>query len=221
MNPFRIIVVLFSLMALTHAESLPRVLILGDSVYRTPYAAIVKELAGKAEIVRPELKSEELHNSASLLKQLPELLGSGKWDLILWSTGIGDQIHRAPGMKSFRIMPIEQGGVRNTSDEDFAKNLEQIIAQMKNSRARLVWLSTTPIKHGQVFQSGVELRTNAIAAKIMAAHLIEVLDMHTHITQVTAADKNRRAPQWETFGSNKIPIHEPMVKAIKKQLSLP
>lgn len=199
------------------AAAPPRVLILGDSVYRQPVGLITKELAGKAEIARPDLKSGAMFSSATALAHLDELLGTGKWDLILFNAGIGDLIHRAPGMASFRVMPVSEGGVRNTSDEDYARNLNELAKRLKATGATLAWLSTTPIKDSFAFVPDSEIQANAIAAKVMAAHKIPVLDMHGHITRLTA-NISSRAPQWETFGSNKILIHEPIIELIRSQL---
>lgn len=219
MNPLRTIACCFCALALAQAATPPRVLILGDTVYRQPVTTIAKEIAGKIEIVRPDLKSGEMFSSATVLANLDELLGEGKWDLIIFNAGIGDLIHRAPGMETFRVMPVSEGGIRNTSDEDYAKNLNELAQRLKATRAKLVWASTTPIKDNFVFIQGSEIQANAIAAKVMAAQRIPILDMHEHITRITA-DISPRAPQWETFGSNKVLIHEPIIELIRKQLSL-
>ena len=214
MNSLRILCSFHCALSLAHAATPPRVLILGDSVYQQPVGAVTKELAGKAEISRPTLKSGEMFSSTTLLANLDELLGTGKWDLILFNAGVGDLIHRAPGMEAFRVMPVAQGGVRNTSDEQYAKNLTALVDRLKATRAKLVWASTTPVKDSLVFIPGSEIGTNAIAAKVMASQRIPILDMHAH-------DLHPRAPQWDAFGSNKILIHEPIVELIRKQLSLP
>jgi acyl-CoA thioesterase-1 len=197
----------------------PRVLILGDSVYRQPQAIISKELAGKIELVRPEIRTGELFNSTAALAHLDELLGAGKWDLVIFNAGIGDLIHRAPGMKNFRIMPIEQGGVPNTSAKDYEANLNKLAERLKATGAKLVWASTTPLTDATVFVPDSEIGFNAIAAKVMAAHSIPILDMHGHITRLTAGTQPR-APRWETFGSNKFLIHAPILDLIKSQLPL-
>jgi hypothetical protein len=123
-------------------------------------------------------------------------------------------------METFRVMPVEQGGVRNTSDEDYAKNLNELAKRLKATGAKLAWLSTTPVKDGLVFIPDSEIQANALASKVMAAHNIPILDMHGHITRLTAGLPSR-APQWETFGSSKFLIHEPIVAMIRGNLSLP
>jgi hypothetical protein len=219
MHLLRFIACCCCVLSLADAKTLPRVLIIGDSVYRQPHGTIAKELSGKIELSRPEIKSDELLNSTTALAHLDELLDKGKWDLVIFNVGIGDLIHRAPGMKSFRLMPIEQGGVRNTSPTDYEANLNELAKRLKATRAKLVWASTTPLTTKLFLIPGSEIEANAIAAKVMASHRIPVLDLHGHITQLTA-NAPPRSPQWETFGSNKILIHEPIMRAIKSQLSL-
>jgi hypothetical protein len=219
MNLIRLIAYCFAI-SIAHAKPLPRVLILGDEVYRQPRDIIAKELSGKIELVRPEIKTREMLSSATIITFLDDLLGKEKWDLILFNVGIVDLIHRAPNMKSFRLMPIEQGGVRNTSDKDYEANLIKLTGRLKATGAKLAWLSTTPTKDALIFVPDSEIGTNAIAAKVMAAQKIPVIDMHGHITSLTAK-LPPRAAQWETFGSKKIAIHEPIVDFIKRQKILP
>ena len=54
-----------------------------------------------------------------------------KWDLIHFNCGLGDLIHRAPGMKAFRVMPIHVGGIRNTPKDQYAKNLDTLVKELK------------------------------------------------------------------------------------------
>ena len=50
-------------------------------------------------------------------------------------------------MKSFRVMPIHVGGIRNTSEKEYAQNLDTLVRALKERapKAKLVWASTTPI----------------------------------------------------------------------------
>lgn len=143
MNLFRFFACCCSALTLAHAKTPPRVLILGDSVYRQPHGMIAKELSGKIELARSEIKSGEMLSSATALAHLEDLLGDGKWDLVIFNVGIGDLIHRAPDMKSFRLMPVNQGGVRDTNGKDYEANLNELVKRLKATRAKLVWASTS------------------------------------------------------------------------------
>jgi acyl-CoA thioesterase-1 len=75
----------------------------------------------------------------------------GKWDVIHFNFGIHD---------------------RNTPVSEYAQRLEQIVARLSKTGARLVWASTTPIPDDvakkQTAASIVE--RNRAAAEMMARH---------------------------------------------------
>ena len=128
-------------------ERLPRVLILGDSVYQQPAGDAAKELKGRVEVVYVALQPGEVRNVQTVLKNFESLVGEGPWDLIHFNVGLGDLVHRAPGMKSFRVMPIEAGGVRAASPKVYEEKLRELVARLRATNAKLVWASTTPIRH--------------------------------------------------------------------------
>lgn len=197
----------------------PRVLILGDSVYQNPAQHATKLLQGKAVIVRAD-QSGEAFNTTTALANLDELLGPEKWDLIHFNYGLGDLVHRAPGMKSFRSMPVRSGGIRATSPADYEKNLTEIVKRLKATGAKLIWASTTPITGDGlgIYEIGSELEYNAIAAKIMTANQIPVNDMHATICAMLEPTKNGGSHP-TNFG--RISIHPPLIAAICRELAIP
>jgi hypothetical protein len=208
-------------MAEKAGEAVPRVLILGDSSYNQPSQQMAKFLKGKVEIVFPPIKPGEARNSSTGLVNLDVLMGEGKWDLICFNFGLGDLIHRAPGMKSFRVMSSEAGGVRTTDPKQYAKNLTELIKRLKATGAKLVWASTTPIRKdlNGLFEIGSETKYNAIAAKVMAANRVPVIDMHSKMVTLLEAVKPQRDEPF-SFGKA-ISIHPPLVVAICRKLALP
>lgn len=203
------------------AQALPRVLVIGDAVYREPVAILAKELKGRVEVVRPELPKGAVLDSASVLEHLDTLLGQGKWDLIHFNVGLGDLIHRAPGMKELRVMPIGSGGVRNTGPARYESNLEELVRRLKATGARLVWASTTPIRASatDVFALGSEIEYNAIAAKVMTDTGIPTNDMYSHVKGMI--DMNKPAAHgFDPFDFDRKPIHEPVATVILSSLDL-
>ncbi|MEZ5948542.1 MAG: SGNH/GDSL hydrolase family protein [Planctomycetaceae bacterium] len=100
---------------------LPRVLLIGDSVSRGYTQAVRRELAGVANVHRAPANCGP---TASGLKNIDVWLGDGKWDLIHFNFGIHD---------------------RNTPLPDYLQRLELLIKRMRQTGAKLVWASTTPI----------------------------------------------------------------------------
>jgi hypothetical protein len=106
--------------------ALPRVLLIGDSIsigYTLPTRAA---LAGKANVHRPPTNCGGTPN---ILRHLDEWLGSGRWDVIHFNSGIHD-IKRP-------------GGNRVVTPEQYEKNLRIVVQRLKQTGAALVWCSTT------------------------------------------------------------------------------
>lgn len=202
-------------------KALPRVLILGDQIYQQPAADLNKELKGKAEIHYPRLEPGVVWNSATALELLDQQLGEGQWDLIHFNCGLGDLIHRVPGVKAFRVMPRHAGGIRTTAPGQYEKNLHALVARLKATGAKLVWASTTPIRHSStnVFEKGAEIEYNALAAKVMAKHGIPTNDMYTFVKGLI--DMNKPAGHGaDPFFFDRKPIHPPLREILRKDLGV-
>ena len=202
-------------------EQLPRVLIIGDRVYQQPANEVKKELKAKVDVVYATLAPDEVRNSETLLQDLDRLLGDGPWDLIHFNVGLGDLVYRAPGMKSFRVLPRQVGGVRCTSVEQYEKNLRQLCDRLLATEARVVWASTTPIRHSStnVFELGSEVTYNKAAKRVMAEKKIPVNDMYQSVRDLI--DMDRPASHGaDPFFFDRKPIHSPIVKIILTQLDL-
>jgi hypothetical protein len=203
---------------LAMCADLPRVLVLGDSMYQPLSQQAAKSLQGKAEIVFRN--DPEVFNTTTALAKIEELLGDGKWDLIHFNFGLGDLVHRAPGMKSFRVMPQAAGGILATDPAQYAKNLDQLAKRLQATGVKIVWASTTPI-HGTengLYRPGSEIEYNAIAAKVMTANRIPVSDMHAAVTEILGDAKLDKSPFSLPRG---VSIHPPFVAAVCRDLSIP
>lgn len=200
-------------------SSLPRVLFLGDRYYHVTAAEVAKQLKGKAEVVYIGTEPGEVRNSTFILENFDKLLGDKPWDLILFNTGLGDLIYRVPNMKAFRVLPMSSGGVRATSPEKYQSNLETLVKKLKATKAKLVWLSTTPIRNSttEVFAMQSEIEYNKIAARIMKEHQVPTLDMYQYVYDLINMNKPA-SHNADPFTTDKKPIHEPIVKAIEKWL---
>ena len=203
-------------------KSLPRVLILGDQIYQQSASELKKELKGKVEIHCPRLEPGEIWNSTTALELLDRQLGDGQWDIIHFNCGLGDLIHRVPGVKAFRVMPRHAGGIRTTSPQQYEKNLSALVTRLKVTKAKLVWASTTPIRHSStnVFAKGSEIEYNAIARKVMGKHSIPINDMHTFVKGLI--DMNKPAGHGaDPFFFDRKPIHSPLLRIVTHHLDFP
>jgi len=218
-----ILLLLITLLALgvQAQEQLPRVLIIGDDMYNQSARSVVQELKDKANVVHVKAKQGAVLNSTYVLENLDEILGQQPWDVIYFNVGLGDLIYRAPNMESFRVMPIHAGGVRATSPDKYEENLRALVQRLKQTNAKLIWASTTPIRASgpNVFELGSEIEYNRIAAEVMAEAGVAISDMYSHMVQVIDMDKPA-SHNADPFDTDKKPIHEPIVESVLRALGL-
>ena len=102
----------------------------------------------------------------------------GGWDVIHFNHGVWDQATLDPKTGQ-RAEPGK--GVIRTSIEDYEKNLRTIVARLKQTRATLIWASTTPILVGSApGYAGGEMvdKYNAVAAKVMQENGVLIDDLN-------------------------------------------
>jgi lysophospholipase L1-like esterase len=143
--------------------TLPRVLLIGDSISRGYTLAVREKLAGKANVHRAPANCGAVGLG---LRKLDVWLGDGDWDVIHFNFGIHDQ-----------ATPVAK----------YSRQLELLVRRLKKTGATLVWASTTPIPGNPA--KGVSdnsiVALNAAAAKIMAEHGIAVDDLYSAIAPHT------------------------------------
>jgi hypothetical protein len=139
---------------------LPRVLIIGDSISRGYTLAVRNALASKANVHRAPANCGPTELG---IEKIDLWLGDGKWDVIHFNFGCHD---------------------RETPIADYNRRLEQLVKRMKQTGARLMWASTTPIpddpSKNHVPTSIVE--RNAAAAEIMQKHGVAINDLFTAVS---------------------------------------
>lgn len=140
--------------------TLPRVLLIGDSVSRAYTQAVRKALAGKANVHRAPANCGP---TKAGVEKLEAWLGDGKWDLIHFNFGIHD-----------RATPLE----------DYRDRLAQIVDRLAATGAKLVWATTTPIPDVETkgFAAKAIVERNLVAAEVMAAKNVTVNDLFTAVT---------------------------------------
>lgn len=215
---------------------LPRALVLGDSIYAQHARGVSAELKGKAHVVMADYPRELVLNSATAIEHLDMLLGrvdrNGKalpedkwpvWDLIHFNVGLGDLIHRMPGIESFRVLPIHAGGVVATPPNQYEQNLVELVKRLKQKApgAKLVWAHTTPIRasRSNVFKLGSEIEYNRIAERVMNQHRVPINDMHAYAKSIMDMDKPASHGA-DPFSFDKKPIHPPLVEVIARALKI-
>lgn len=162
-----------AMQAIQDAPNLPRVLLIGDSISIGYTLDTRRLLAGKANVHRP---LENCAHTEKGLEKLDEWLGSKKWDVIHFNWGLHDL--KYVDQKGNRVPP-KSGGKQLHSPEEYAKNLEKLVLQLKKTGAKLIWATTTPVPEGAGGRiKGDAAKYNAVAEKIMRKHSVAINDLY-------------------------------------------
>jgi hypothetical protein len=174
--------------------NLPRVLLIGDSVSRGYTQPARKALAGKANVHRAPTNCGP---TATGLKNIDVWLGDGKWDLIYFNFGIHD---------------------RNAPIADYTQRLEQLIERMKETGAKLVWATTTPIPDDPSKKRSAAsiVERNEAAAELMKKHGVATDDLFTAMTPNVATMQIPNDVHFNPKGCDF--LGETVAKAIEDQL---
>lgn len=158
--------------------TLPRVLLIGDSVSRGYTIATRDALKGKANVHRAP---ENCGPTANGLKKLDVWLGAGKWDVIHFNFGIHD-----------RATPLA----------DYEQRLETLVTRLKRTGAKLIWASTTPIPKDEAKKQDPQsiVERNGVAARVMQEHGVAVDDLFAFVTPQVADLQNPNDVHFNTRG---------------------
>jgi len=159
-------------------STLPRVLLVGDSIsigYTLPVRALLK---GQANVHRPAANCGPTSRG---LTQIDAWLGDGKWDVIHFNWGLHDLKYIGAKGQSL-AQPDAEGSHQQVPPADYEKNLRALVARLKKTGATLIWCSTTPVPEGASGRVvGDSEKYNAIAAKVMQENDIATDDLYTFV----------------------------------------
>jgi len=149
-----------------------KVLIIGDSISIGYFAPTKQLLAGKAEVVHNAGNAGHTRNG---LTQLDAWLGDTPWDVIHFNHGLHDL--KYVNAKGDLVAPDQ--GTQVMSVDEYARNLEQIVKRLKQTRAKLIFATTTPVPDGAEgrIKGDVE-RYNRAALAIMKRYNVRVNDLY-------------------------------------------
>ncbi len=156
----------------TKQNRMARVLIIGDSISIGYFEPTKQLLAGKAEVYHNAGNAAHTRNG---LAQLDAWLGDTPWDVIHFNHGLHDL--KYVNAKGALVAPDQ--GTQVMSVDEYARNLEQIVKRLKQTRARLIFATTTPVPDGAAgrIKGDVE-RYNRAALAIMKKYNVRVNDLY-------------------------------------------
>jgi acyl-CoA thioesterase-1 len=145
------------------APGLSRVLLIGDSISMGYTLPVRDSLRGKANVHRP---AENCGPTTRGVEKLDGWLGDGPWDIIHFNFGLHD------------LKYVD--GKPQVSLEDYEKNLRTIVKRLKQTGAKLIWCTTTPVpkKSSPARHNEDVLAYNAAAKKVMEENGIAIDDLY-------------------------------------------
>lgn len=163
--------------------ALPRVLIIGDSISQGYHKTVVRLLDGKAEVSRIPGNGEW---TGTGVNKIDTWLGDTDWDVIHFNFGLWDMYgwpyydeDRSPGA--------------------YEQRLELIVSRLKQTKATLVWATTTPpcpenevsmrdrFKKPGVVTAEVEKQYLDAAERVMNKHKIVINDLNSLVREDLAS----------------------------------
>ena len=162
--------------AITDNPALPRVLLMGDSVSIAYALEVRKALDGRANVHRVPANcgsTKTALGSYGLVRWLADV--NAKWDVIHFNHGLHDLSYRfaddSDRDKAGNYATPSNGGHQNVTPGEYEQNLKVIVARLKQTGAKLIFASTTPVPECDAgkYVKDAELPYNEVASRVMAA----------------------------------------------------
>ena len=195
--------------AITEDPKLPRVLLMGDSVSIAYALEVRKLLAGVANVHRVPANCGSTKVAVGyygLKRWLPD--ANEKWDIIHFNHGLHDLSYRFAddrdkNEKGEYASPTN-GGHQNVPPGDYEKNLRQIIARLKQTGAKLIFASTTPVPESDAakYVKDSELPYNEIAKLVMTEEGVIWNDLWSLVKPRQAELQSKRNVHFQPRGSS-------------------
>lgn len=165
-----------ALMQVDEDPKLPRVLLIGDSITMGYTQPLRELLAKKANVQHP---TENCGPSRRIVEHLDLYLGKKPWDVIQLNCGIHDLTYLNEAGK---VTGPKAGGKPQVPLDEYRANLEKIVARLKKTGAALIWCTTTPMNHPDVYRLPEDVdRYNAVAKEVMEKNGVRINDLNGRV----------------------------------------
>jgi len=211
--------------AIVDDPKLPRVLIIGDSVSVAYTLDVQKNLAGVANVHRIAANGGSTRTALGDYGLIRWLKPGEKWDVIHFNEGLHDLSYRFSddrdkNDKGEYASPTN-GGRPNVSVEQYEKNLRLIVARLKQTGAKLIFASTTPVPESDAakYVKDSELPYNVVAKKVMTEEGVTWNDLWAAVKPRQAELQGKRDVHFMTSGS--AVLAKQVAEAITRELAQP
>jgi acyl-CoA thioesterase-1 len=156
--------------------SLPRVLLLGDSISIGYTLAVRDLLTGKANVHRAPANCGPTTRG---LEQIDAWLGEKPWDVIHFNWGLHDLKYMGPSGENLAD-PTASDSRQQVPPDQYEANLRKLVGRLSKTEATLIWCSTTPVPEGAGGRVvGDAVKYNEIAARVMGEYGVATNDLYS------------------------------------------
>jgi len=165
-------------------KDLPKAFIIGDSISIGYTPEVVASLQDQVFVSRAKANCGDTIRG---LAALDDWLGNTDWDVIHFNWGLHDLCYRSEKSKIVGNRD-KVNGQQSVPLNQYIQNLEELVARLKKSGAKLIWATTTKVPNGEPGRyAGDEIKYNKAAKKIMIKHGIAINDLHKLSSSIDAS----------------------------------
>ncbi len=174
------LVILFFILS-SFSSPKTKILIIGDSISigYTPFVA--EALQDEAIVIHNPGNAQHSGNG---IEKLEEWLGDENWDIIQFNWGLWDLCYRHPDSK-VQGNRDKTNGTITLSIEEYEKNLTEIVSRLKQTKAKLIFVTTSYIPENEAGRfAGDDIKYNTVAKNIMTKEGVLVHDIYAISQQI-------------------------------------
>ena len=158
---------------------LPNVLLIGDSISMRYTTGVRRALKEVANVYRAP---DNCRSTRQTLEHIETYLGDVDWDVIHFNHGLHDLKYVDSQGKNTRS---KKDGHIQIPLKSYSENLEKIAKRLKQTGARLIFATTTPVPEGEAGRKvGDDVIYNDAAKEVMKKHCVAINDLHAVMAPV-------------------------------------
>lgn len=152
-----------------------KILIIGDSISLGYFSHVKKALESEAEVFHNPGNAQ---HTGTGLRMIDKWLGDTQYDVIVFNWGLWDLCYRHAESTEQGQRDKLNGEITFTVDR-YEANMEQLVKRLKQTGAKLVFVTTTVIPPNEAGRfEGDEVTYNEAAIAVMETYGVSVLDLH-------------------------------------------
>jgi acyl-CoA thioesterase-1 len=177
-------------------DTLPNLLIIGDSISKGYLPPLERILIGKINV---ESIGDNARDTRYTLNHIRRWLQEvPRPDLIVFNNGLHDLKY----VDQKGITTDSSAGELNVSVEAYRENMDGIVAILKETEATIIFATTTPVPESvEGYIAGSEVAYNNTAIDIVKRHGVLICDLHTLAAPLLPIIQQSRGIHFNPIGS--------------------